>query len=147
MGILSGGDAAAGVLLAAGVTKSINYVMAFGSAAAAGATNIPTPAAITSYVTTVSTRYAAAASGAPKLDLIMKEFWIASFGNGVEAYNNYRRTGKPAQMQIPLSANPGQYYRSFTYPSIYVTRNSNATQKTSDAVQVFWDNNPAGFVN
>ncbi len=147
VGVIPGGDAAAGGFLDAGVLSSINYVMAFGSAAVpAGANNVPSGASITNYTTKVSSRYAAAATGAPKRDVIMTEFWIALFGNGLEAYNNYRRTGMPLGMQIPLSANPGVYYRSFTYPSVYVTRNTNATQKTSDGVQVFWDNNPAGFI-
>ena len=147
VGILVGGDVAAGVLLTSAVTKSINYVMAFGAAAVPSSSiNVPSGGAIAAYNGTLSTRYGLAATGAPKLDIIMKEYWIALFGNGVEMYNAYRRTGMPTSMQVPLSANPGEYYRSFTYPSIYVTRNSNATQKTSDAVRVFWDNNPAGFI-
>jgi hypothetical protein len=144
-GMIAGGDALARTHLATGVDRSISYVMNFGAAAASGAVNVPTAAMITNYKTVVNNR-AAAASGTALLDIIMREYWIAAFGNGIEAYNNYRRTGKPNQMQPPLSANPGVYYRSFTYPSIYVTRNSNAAQKTTDAVQVFWDNNPAGFV-
>lgn len=146
VGAVAGGDAAAGAFLDAGVAKSITYVMAFGAGAAAGAANVPSAGAITNYKNTVSARYAAAATGAPKRDVIMKEFWIALFGNGLDTYNNYRRTGMPLAMQPPLSPNPGVYYRSFTYPSVYVTRNANATQKTSDGVQVFWDNNPAGFI-
>ena len=29
-----------------------------------------------------------------RLNVIMKEYFIALWGNGIESYNNYRRTGK-----------------------------------------------------
>ena len=77
----------------------------------------------------------------------MKEYYIALWGNGIESYNNYRRTGKPSNMQPVLQTNPGPFIRSFLYPSVYVNLNKNATQKSSTAVQVFWDINPAtGFL-
>jgi hypothetical protein len=69
------------------------------------------------------------------------------FGNGIDAFNTYRRTGKPENLQGGLISNIGKAYRSFTYPSQYVTRNANATQKPDNAVQVFWDNNPANFID
>ena len=143
VGVISTGPTDA-ALLATAIDKSITSVMNFGAAATGGASNVPTPAIIANYKSIVATRMTnAAASASTRLDIIMREYWIAAFGNGVEPYNFYRRTAMPMLMQPPLSASPGLYYRSFTYPSVYVTRNSNATQKTSDAVKVFWDNNPA----
>jgi hypothetical protein len=32
------------------------------------------------------------------------------------------------------------------YPATYVNLNQTAQQKASPAVQVFWDNNPPGFI-
>lgn len=77
----------------------------------------------------------------------MKEYWLSLFGNGIDAFNSYRRTGKPGNFQAGLTVDMGKAYRSFTYPSIYVNRNSTATQKADNAVQVFWDTNPANFID
>ncbi len=81
-----------------------------------------------------------------RLDIIMKEYLIASFGNGLESYNGYRRTGFPSNLQPALEPNPGDFYRSALYPDDYVNLNSNATQKQRTE-QIFWDTNPAGFIN
>lgn len=78
-----------------------------------------------------------------KLDVVMKEYYIALWGNGLEAYNMYRRTGKPANMAPALEAEPGSFPRSFFYPSVYVNRNSSATQKADLTSTVFWDNGSA----
>ena len=150
LALITGSPATAQTQMLAGVTNSIDYVQSFGSSVASGP--VPGAAEKTAYINAVTARYAAAATASAQMDVIQKEQWIASFGNGVEVYNAYRRTGAPAKgttfaQQLTLSANPGTYYRSFTYPSVYVTRNSNATQKTSDGVKVFWDNNPDGFIN
>lgn len=83
-----------------------------------------------------------------KLDVIMKEYYIALWGNGVEAYNLYRRTGKPANMPPlidPAAASTAEFPRSALYPANFVELNQNANQKDFTQ-QVFWDNNPAGFI-
>ncbi|MBA4053706.1 MAG: hypothetical protein C0490_03245 [Marivirga sp.] len=78
-----------------------------------------------------------------KTDVIGREFYAACWGNGIEAYNNYRRTSAPANMQPTLQVNPGPWYRSLIYPAIYVNLNSSAQQKDIDATnKVFWDTNP-----
>ncbi len=97
------------------------------------------------YVTRVLDIYDAAATDDAKLDVIGREYWLALHGNGVEAYNLYRRTGKPANMQPALDLNPGSFVRSLLYPDVFATRNSNAKQKTSIDQPVFWDKNPAGL--
>lgn len=81
-----------------------------------------------------------------KLDILMKEYQIAAFGNGLEIYNAYRRTGFPSNYQPALDPNPGAYWRSFLYPANYINNNSNANQKERTE-QIFWDTNPAGFIN
>ena len=97
-------------------------------------------AAIDFYVAEVLGLYDAA--GANQLDVVIKEFHIAAWGNGFEAYNMYRRTGYPANVQPGLEPSAGSvtdpFPRSFLYPVDHVTRNANAIQKTLD-VPVFWD--------
>jgi len=78
--------------------------------------------------------------------VLMKEYYIAAWGNGSETDNNYRRTGKPDNMQPTLAA-AGDFIRSFFYASVYVDYNKSATQKTVTNVKVFWDNNPDNFVH
>jgi hypothetical protein len=97
------------------------------------------------YVDHVLGKYDAAASDDERLDIIIREFYIAAWGNGLEAYNMYRRTGKPGNMAPSLEPNPGPFIRSFFLPSDHVELNQNANQKNLTD-QVFWDNNPADFV-
>lgn len=80
-----------------------------------------------------------AANNNGKLDLVAKEIMIAAFGNGLEAYNLYRRTGMPANMQPTLEPSYGQFPYSFFYPTNTTERNANISQK-SLADRVFWDN-------
>lgn len=98
------------------------------------------------YVDKVLADYDAATTDDARLNIIGTEYWLALYGNGVEAYNLYRRTGKPANQQPGLDANVGPFVRSFYYPNAFIARNSSAKQKTNMTAQVFWDNNPAGFV-
>ncbi|MDX2069105.1 MAG: SusD/RagB family nutrient-binding outer membrane lipoprotein [Haliscomenobacter sp.] len=95
------------------------------------------------YVDKVLADYDAAASDDARLNIIATEYWIALYGNGIEAYNLYRRTGKPANQQPGLDPNVGPFPRSIYYPNSYIARNKNAVQKSNMSVQVFWDNNPA----
>jgi hypothetical protein len=100
---------------------------------------------VTKYVTKVLADYDAANADG-KLNIVATEYWLSLYGNGIEAYNLYRRTGKPSNLQPGLDANVGAFVRSYYYPNAFVTRNSSAKQKSNMAVQVFWDNNPAGFI-
>ena len=101
---------------------------------------------VTKYVTKVLSDYDSATTPDAKLNIIGTEYWLALHGNGIEAYNLYRRTGKPANQQPALDPNPGQFVRSYFYPTSFVARNANAKQKANVTTPVFWDNNPAGFV-
>lgn len=98
------------------------------------------------YVNRVLEIYDASTSNDARLDVIGREYWLALHGNGVEALNLYRRTGKPGGMQPALEASPGPFVRSFFYPSVLSNRNSSAPQKQNVETPVFWDRNPAGFV-
>lgn len=89
------------------------------------------------YVDNVLALYDAADADG-KLDLVCKELMISAWGNGLEAYNMYRRTGKPNNIQPGLESNFGQFPRSFLYPNDHVTRNANVSQKALTD-PVFWD--------
>lgn len=101
---------------------------------------------VTRYIDKVLANYDAATTDDARLNVIATEYWFALYGNGIEAYNLYRRTGKPANQQPALDPNPGPFVRSFYYPTSFIARNSNAKQKANVTTAVFWDNNPAGFV-
>jgi hypothetical protein len=112
------------------------------------AARVPTTAAIQAYVDKVLELYDAAATNSDKLNVIMKEYYLALWGNGIESYNNYRRTGMPKNMQPNLNPTPGPFLRSMPYPGSFANRNNNVTQKTTTNVKVFWDTNPDNlFVN
>ncbi len=79
-----------------------------------------------------------AASAADKLAIVVKEYYIAAWGNGLEAYNMYKRTGYPSNMEPALEPDVGVFPLSFFYPANSVTRNANISQKAELNVPVFW---------
>jgi len=129
-------------LLTSAVTKSIARVRGFADAKGQSLPAGMEPSE-TDYVNAVNTLYANAADNDAKLGVIAKEYYIALWGNGIEAYNLYRRTAKPADIQPMRAAAPGVFLRSLIYPADFVNLNSSATQKVVTSVnKVFWDNNP-----
>lgn len=133
-------------LLEEGVKGAIDKVVNFAPANLIDEDLAATQEDIDNYVAEVLAKYDAAANDDARLNVIMDEYYIALYGNGIEAYNNYRRTGKPDNIQLPLSNQPGPFIRSFLYPGVVVNRNRNIPPKTTVATQVFWDNNAADFV-
>ena len=109
-------------------------------------TMLITPSNTQKYENSVANLYQGASTAAAKLNVIETEYYLAAWGNGLETYNNYRRTGCPNNFQPALEPNPGLFIRSFFYPSVYADFNKNAIQKTTTNVKVFWDNNPDNFV-
>jgi hypothetical protein len=102
---------------------------------------------IDAYVGDVMDRYDAA-SQAGKLELIMTEKWIASFGFAIDAYTDYRRTGFPVMYDpnadpIPFTVTSRGYPVSLAYNSLSLNLNRNAPteQKTVTTDRVFWDPN------
>ncbi len=138
------GDAVA--LLEQGIRASFAKVAAFpesiGYSPTSDTTFLITPAKVDSYVKYVKGKYAAATTEGDKLNIIEKEYYIALWGNGLEPYNNYRRTAKPDNLQPAIINDPGYFIRSFFYPAVYVNYNQNTTQKQVTNVKVFWDINP-----
>lgn len=135
-------------LLKSGIEKSLAKVIGFPATVGVvpSASLVPDAARQTAYVNKVLALYDAATTVDQRIDIIMKEWYIASWGNGMESYNFYRRTGSPKNIQFALNPNPGDFTRSMLYPATYVNLNNTASQKAGPAVQVFWDNNPAGFI-
>ena len=141
----TGEDARA--MLENGVRKSIEKVKGFSSISDVDPAFEPTSDQVEAYVSEVLSSFDAASSVEDKMQVVMKEYLLALHGNGIEAYNGYRRTCKPAGMQPVREAQPGPFARSFWYPASYVNRNANATQKANVAQPVFWDTNQEGCVN
>lgn len=140
-------------LLESGIRKSMDKVLGFadkvdlsvvvgedldGNEITAEQAFLPTEDDVQEYIDFVLAEYDAADDDG-KLDIVVKEYYIALWGNGLEAYNLYRRTGKPNNMAPALEASPGEFIRSHFYPANYVNLNSNATQKNNLTERVFWD--------
>ncbi len=134
-------------LLVQGISASFDKVASFPASIGYGPTTdttyLITPFKKQKYINYVKSQYEAAATDDAKLNIIEKEFYIASWGNGLEPYNAYRRTSKPDNFQLAIIADPGAFIRSFFYPAVYVNLNKNATQKTVTDIKVFWDTNPS----
>ena len=137
---MSGVSADAATRLEAGIRGSIDYVMGFGSSVA-DASLEPTSTQIDNYVDDVMDAFNAANS-AGKMEIFAEQYLIALYGNGVEAYNFYRRSGGlPSNIQLPLVAQQGEFNRSLWYPAKAVNTNSNLNQKAAlkTGGLVFWD--------
>ena len=137
------GDAKA--LLESAVRKSIAKVVGFPATLglAVNPAFVPTQTRIDEYVAKVAARYDAAATNNDKLEVVMNEWYIALWGNGYDAHNNYRRTGMPGNFQLAKLPAPGPYIRSFLYPSNFVNLNQSAPPQQAIDKKVFWDTNPA----
>ena len=97
---------------------------------------------IDNYVAEILALYDAAADDSERLDIVIKEYHIAAWGNGLEAYNMYRRTGFPSNIQPGLEPAAGSssdpFPLSFLYPIDHTSRNSNVDPKDDLNVPVFW---------
>ena len=139
-------------LLEKGIRASIAKVLAFPATVSVVVPDnrIPSQDAIDLYASTVLDNYDAATTDAERLNIIIKEYYLSAWGNGIEPYNNYRRTGSPNNFQPVLTTpNPGFFLRSLFYPSVYKNRNSKAPAQKNpgdEANKVFWDNNPDNFI-
>ncbi|HEY9047066.1 MAG TPA: SusD/RagB family nutrient-binding outer membrane lipoprotein [Ohtaekwangia sp.] len=97
------------------------------------------------YVNAVLTAYDAA-DDAGKLEHIMTQKWIASFGWGVDMYTDYRRTGYPQLYDgntdnLSFTIRTKDYPFAFPWPTNNLAVNSNApAQKvvTSNDAKPFW---------
>lgn len=77
------------------------------------------------------------ANDARKLELVIKEYYIATWGNGIEAYNNYRRTGYPSNFQPTLEPESGAFYNAAFYAGSAINNNPNVPENLRTR-KVFW---------
>lgn len=112
-----------------------------------GSQSVPDPDEddVTDYINGVVALYDQA-SDERKLEMIMTQKWIASFGYAVDTYNDYRRTGYPVLYNpdtdnLPFTNSLGPYPSSLPYPQREIELNSlNISQKVDLATEkVFWD--------
>ena len=132
------GDAKA--LMLSGVTKSINRVRSFSNSIGQSLPAGLEPSQVT-YLATLGAYFDTAAD---QQDVILKEYYKSLWGNGLEAYNLYRRTGSPKMMQPTRSINGGDFVYTMVYPANFVNLNGSVDQKPDNSTRVFWDVN--GFV-
>ena len=129
-----GGDAAAKAALEAGMTKSAAKVTAYYNPASI-ADNV------TNHRSLVLDAFDNAATAEAKKNIVYEQYWIAMYGNGIDAYNTYRRTGFPTTLQANIEPQPGAFIRSLYYPANFVETNNVVDQKSNVEVKVFWDSN------
>ena len=67
------------------------------------------------------------------------------YGNGLDAYNSYRRNGYPTTIQPNLEPDPGSFPTIMYYPETLTARNQNFTQRESRTGRVFC--NTSGATN
>ena len=135
----AGNTAEAKSFLLEGISKSIDKVLSFISRdPGADVSYVPSQEDIDQFLASIETDFdQAGLSG--KWNVLGEQFFVATYGNGLESFNFYRRTGYPTTLQPNLDPDPGSFIRSFYYPSNVVNTNSNISQKPDQAQPVFWD--------
>ena len=129
-------------LIQEGVALHVAKVMSLGGLdPEADLSFAPTAGQVTGFINSIGANWTAADTMG-RWNILTEEFLVTTFGSGHEAYNAYRRTGFPTTLQPNLEPNPGIFIRSFFYPSNAVNTNANITQKSSNSLPVYWDNNP-----
>lgn len=95
--------------------------------------------AIADYIADVTLQYESAENEAERLNIIITEYQLALWGNGIEAYNNYRRTGFPDFAETsPVMGNP-PYPRRFIIPVSELETNPALSDYSPDPFEpVFW---------
>ena len=142
MALVSGNAGAANGFLQAALTKHINKVTPYASLDPdADSSYEPTSAEINDYISSIGSAFNNANNDG-KWDLLANQQFFAHYGNGIGAYNLYRRTGYPVSLQFNIEPGSGPFIRSFLYASNEADTNPNIPQKPNVGVQVFWDNNP-----
>lgn len=141
------------VLLMSAIQASFDEVNA--AVGTNGQTGVPSiaQADIDTYITAALAEYDGG-DNAKKLEVIMTQKWLASLGNSLDAYNDYRRTGYPvlfdpnnyngadaATYQATTTAGRG-YPVSIPWAQTDLDLNPNApSQKNPTSDKVFWDAN------
>ncbi|WP_298369809.1 SusD/RagB family nutrient-binding outer membrane lipoprotein [uncultured Lutibacter sp.] len=114
---------------------------------------------VTSFIDDIIAEYDGA-SAEKQLEIIMTQKWVATFGDPMDQYNDYRRTGYPV-LANPLGASPeyqlnnddgfplddgvtvqnNGFQQSFFWPQAELNTNENApSQKDATSYTIFWAN-------
>ena len=135
--LLEGDLPGARASLEAGMTKSTEKVQSFVTR-----DDEPNSTVVENHRNAILASYDSASNSEDRWNVVFEQYWIALYGNGIDAYNTYRRTGYPTSLQPNIEPNPGGFVRSLPYPASFVEANSNVSQKSGVGVKVFWDSNP-----
>tara|TARA_R110002167_G_scaffold232430_2_gene437621 strand:+ start:1575 stop:3281 length:1707 start_codon:yes stop_codon:yes gene_type:complete len=129
-----------------GIRESMQKVISFGSSLSSGSSFTPDQPAVDAHVSNILTEYDAG-DETDQLRIIVEQYFIALWGNGIEAYNTYRRTGQPDNITPGfVLQDSGTFLRSMWYSQTATNSNNNFNQKTAPDTPVFWDTHPEGFV-
>lgn len=142
MAMLNGAPGDARTFIEAGLAKQIAKVQTFASLDSGADKSLePSASDVSDFITSIGNAFTAA-NDEGKWNILAEQYFVSSFGNGIETYNFYRRTGYPTTLQPNLEPNPGTFIRSLFYPANAVNTNSNISQKDDQTQAVFWDTNP-----
>lgn len=121
-----------------GISASMQKVTNFRTFGIPSGADVPTQDDINNYIAEALARYDNASGSQAKLNVIITEYYKALFGNGLEVYNNFRRTGYPIDLPPSITSNPGVFTHSMLYPFVHINNNSNASQKASIGEKIWW---------
>ncbi|MFN7115467.1 MAG: SusD/RagB family nutrient-binding outer membrane lipoprotein [Saprospiraceae bacterium] len=96
---------------------------------------------VDSYVNLWLKRYDDAPSTEAKINVVLKQLWFSSWGNGYDIYNAFRRTGFPNTTQVGILT-PRKFPLRLPYPQDELTVNTSATAYKDviyDRDPIFWD--------
>lgn len=126
-------------LMLDGIDASIQKVDVMGRANDGAAIAITT-AVRDAYKNARGTDYDNATTDDERLNVIITEKYYSNFGNGIEAYTDYRRTGKPSNLPAALAPQGPTPIRLLLPPGELST-NSNAPNPPPLVTDpIFWDN-------
>jgi len=144
------GDAKA--LFEAAMREQIAVVVAQGLKSDPSRAKAPATAEVDAYVAEWLKLYDGATTNQSRLNVVAKQIWFCSWGQGMDIWNLQRRTGYPIQsqfrqfsvgIQAPISKPPRQYALRLPYPQSEGALNPNASKFVTDVIfdrdAIFWD--------
>ena len=139
-----GGTGNAKTIFEDAIRKHVSRVSSFGASADAKSV-APTAASIDAYVAKWMARYDAAPDNNAKLNVVMKQLWFSSWGNGFEIYNAFRRTGYPNtidELNSPSPKGATSYVYRLPYSQTELNLNGNAAAYKDTKYwvnKIFWN--------
>jgi hypothetical protein len=140
--LLNNGTAAEGkTLFEKAIRTHIGRVVDFGMATDNVFAVRPSADTINQYVNKWLARYDAATTNDAKMNVVAKQLWVSSIGNGFEIYNLFRRTGLPSTIDDPIAKTPRDFPKRLPYSQTELTLNPNAAAYKTiafDRDNIFW---------